>query len=49
MKYPVIWGDTLKTSVSKSSGSITSHSITSSNDSIIVDNETNKNLIIVEE
>lgn len=49
MKYPIIWGDTLKTSVSKTSCSITSHSVTSSNDNIIVDNETNKNLIIVEE
>ena len=49
MKYPIIWGDTLKTSASKTSCSITSHSVTSSNDNIIVDNETNKNLIIVEE
>lgn len=47
MKYPAIWGGTLKTSVSKTSCSITSHSRTSSNDNIILDD--NKNLIIVEE
>lgn len=47
MKYPVIWGDTLKASVSKTSCSITSHSRTSSNDNIILDDSLN--LIIVEE
>lgn len=47
MLYPVISGDELKSSVSKSSCSITSSSRTSNNDPIILDE--NLNLVVLEE
>lgn len=46
-RCPVLYGTKVKTSVSKTSCSITSHSRTSSNDPIVLDK--NLNLVICEE